>query len=69
MKEYQVWGVPDGQDTETLLVARFGGEFITDRQVAERLATVCRDKFGATAVRIGETDMGSPPDFTKAIAK
>ncbi len=69
MKEFQVWGVPVGEDTETLLVARYKGEFITDRKVAETLAAMCRDKFGATAVRIGETDMDTPPDFTKTIAK
>ncbi len=69
MKEYQVWGVPAGQDDETLLVARYEGKFITDRKIAEKLAAVCRDKFGATAVRIGETNMDTPPDFTKTIAK
>ncbi len=56
-KEFAIWGVPPGETDENLLLTQVKGEPIRDRQVAEKLADLLKQRFGARQVRIQELDL------------
>lgn len=64
-KEYAIWGVPKGQTEETLLMAKFDGEFIVGVRLARKLADRLGKEFGATKIRIQELDMSRDLDWMK----
>lgn len=62
-KEYVIWGIPQGQTEETLLLEAPGGKRITSREEAERLKTLLETKYGATKTRIQELDLSQPLEW------
>jgi len=66
MKEYVIWGIPEGARQETLLLARVNGEFITDENEAKSLAHFLEIEKNCTKVRIQTID-GTMPDFAKTV--
>lgn len=59
-KEYVLWGIPEGQEDETLLLERVQGELITSKEDAEKFKKILEDRFKAKKVRIQELDLSQP---------
>ena len=64
-KEYAIWGIPQGQHEDTLLVAMPNGKPITDKNEAKRIVALLEKKYGATKVRIQEIDLSGELDWMK----
>ena len=60
--EFSIWGVPPGDDAETLLCEAVRGERITERALAEAVKAEA-ERRGNTRVRILELDLSKPFDF------
>ena len=69
MKEYVIWGIPQGGYTEEILVQSIHHKPITSFEKAEHYANICRDKLKVTDVRIQEIDFatGLKLDFINSI--
>jgi len=67
VKEYVIWGIPEGSEEDTLLLARVGGEVITSRQEAEKYAKLLEGKYNATKTRIQEIDLSQELNWKKEI--
>lgn len=63
-KEYIIWGIPNGESEEQILLSEFEGEKITDKDEAYNLAKLIIKKFNPEKIRVQEIDFEI--DFTKA---
>lgn len=65
-KEYVIWGIPEGQSSETVLLARIQGEPITSMSDARKYKDVLEKKYGARKTRIQTIDMEGEFDWLKS---
>lgn len=71
-KEYVIWGIPGkgvsgGGGSEELLMAKYGGKPITDKNLAKKLAGVLESEHGCKKVRIQEIAMSGEFDWMSDI--
>ena len=64
-KEYVIWGVPEGDNMETLLMDKFENKLITDINTAKKLKEILETKYKAKKVRIQTLDITKPFDWLK----
>jgi hypothetical protein len=62
-KEYVIWGIPEGQNEEALLLEAPGGKKITDRNEAAKFVNLLESKYKARKVRIQELDLSKELDW------
>ena len=62
MKEYAIWGIPEGQTEETLLCSQ-----ITTREHLQKALDYCNAH--ATKVRVQTLDLSQPFNASDAMAK
>jgi hypothetical protein len=66
-KEYVIWGTPPGGHDEVILLTKFRGEIIKDKNLAKKLADWCETEQGAKKVRIQELDITGEFDWMRDI--
>ena len=66
MKEYVIWGIPAGETSETLLIAKWEGRYLTNLILVKELASMLITEKGCGGVRVQVID-GSIPDFAGTI--
>jgi len=67
MNEYIIWGIPNGETEETILLTKFMDKLITDKETANSLGKILIKKYGVTKLRIHEFSLNEKPDFTKTL--
>ena len=70
-KEYVIWGIPgkgvSGGGSEDILLAKYEGKPITDKNLAKKLVDVLESEYGCKKVRIQELDMSGEFDWMSDI--
>ena len=65
--EYVIWGVPKNENSETLLMEKFEGKYITDLNMAKKLKETLETKYECKRVRIQTVNLTGEYDWMKAI--
>lgn len=66
-KEYVIWGIPPNGKEEVLLMAKFEGKHITDKNVADRLGNILKTTHNCKNIRIQTIDFNTNIDFASTI--